>query len=335
MNIAVIGCGYWGINYVRVFSELPSCKLVLVCDPSDARLRTVRERYPLTATTTSLDETLDNRWIDAVVIATPAKTHFEVASQCLSKGKHVLIEKPFTTNSADAKALIAIAEKAQRLLMVGHTFLFNSGIRKMKEFLQGEDFGPIYYLHATRTNMGPIRDDINALWDLGSHDVAVFNYLLDGMPTHVSAVGARSLGKPQDDVAFATLSYPENILANLHVSWLDPNKVREVVAVGGRKRIVFDDLNNSERVRIFEKGVTPGQQQAESFGEFRLLVRDGDITSPRIEPNEPLKALGAHFVECVTKDRQPESDGQTGFNVVRILEAIDKSLQLGGASVAV
>lgn len=335
MNIAVIGCGYWGVNYVRVFSELPGSKLVLVCDPNEDRLRSVREKYPLIATTTSLEETLANRWIDAVVIATPAKSHFQVARECLLKGKHVLIEKPVTTTVEDAQTLIALAEQAKRVFMVGHTFIYNAGVRKMKQLMRDPEFGKVYYLHATRTNMGPIRDDVNALWDLGAHDIAIFNYLLESVPTHVSAVGVKSLGKPQEDVAFATLTYADNVIANLHVSWLDPNKVREVVAVGGRKRIVFDDLNNFERVRIYEKGVTPGPQQADSYGEFRLLVRDGDIVSPRVEPSEPLKNLGQHFLECITRDKAPETTGADGLAVVKVLQAIDRSMAKAGASVEV
>jgi predicted dehydrogenase len=335
MNIAVIGAGYWGINYVRVFGEMSSCKLAMVCDASEARLRGLRERHPLVVTTTSLEETLGNRWIDAVVIATPAASHFAIARDCLLRGKHVLIEKPVTTTVEDAASLIALAEKHHRVFMVGHTFLYNAGIRKMRELIARPDFGRVYYLHATRTNMGPIRDDVNALWDLGAHDVAIFNYLLKSMPLSVSAVAAKSLGKSMEDVAFATLTYPGGILANLHVSWLDPNKVREVVAVGSQQRIVFDDLNNLERVRIFEKGVAPPPQQADSYGEFRLLVRDGDIISPRVEPSEPLKTLGAHFVDCVLNGKHPESDGQAGLDVVKVLQAIDRSVLAGGSTIEV
>jgi predicted dehydrogenase len=339
MNIAVIGSGYWGVNYVRTFSELPGSKVVLVCDASEDRLRAVRERYPLIATTSSLEETLANRWIDAVVIATPAGTHFQVARECLLRGKHVLVEKPVTTTVEDAQSLVAIAGQQKRVLMVGHTFLFNAGIRKMKELVWGEDFGRVYYLHATRTNMGPIREDVNAMWDLGAHDIAIFNYLLGQLPERVSAVAAKPLGKKQEDVVFATLTYPGGVIANIHVSWLDPNKVREVVAVGGRRRIVFDDLNNSERVRIYEKGVTHGethgQPQARSFGEFRLLVRDGDIISPRVEPSEPLRNLATAFIDCVTHDKTPESDGRAGVAVVKTLQAIDRSLAENGASIDV
>jgi predicted dehydrogenase len=335
INTAIVGCGYWGVNHVRVFSELPDSKVILICDANEARLRVVRERYPLIGTTTNWEEILGNKWVDAVVIATPAAAHYTIAEQCLLAGKHVLVEKPLTTNIADSESLIRTAEKQNRVLMVGHTFLYNAGIRKVKELVDDNSFGKIYYLHATRTNMGPFREDVNALWDLAAHDVAIFNYLLDAEPQWVSAVGSRVLGNGREDVAFATLNYSDGIIANVHISWIDPNKVREVVVVGGQRRIVFDDLNNLERVRIFEKGVAPAKQEANSFGEFRLLVRDGDIISPRVEANEPLRNLTSHFLECVATGKRPLTDGANGLAVVRALSAIDKSLAKNGAPVEV
>lgn len=335
INIAIIGCGYWGINHVRVFSELPDAKVILACDAKEERLRVVRERYPLIGTTTDPKEILTNKWVDAVVIATPAAGHFSIAQQCLLAGKHVLLEKPLTTNVSDGEALIKTAEQQGRVLMVGHTFLYNEGIRKVKELVSGESFGKVYYLHATRTNMGPFRDDVNALWDLAAHDVAIFNYLLDAQPEWVSAVGSRVLGNGREDVAFATLSYPDTVIANIHISWVDPNKVRKVVVVGSQRRIVFDDLNNQERVRIFEKGVAPAKLEADSFGEFRLLVRDGDIISPRVEASEPLKNLNAHFLECVATDKRPLTDGLNGLAVVRVMSAIDQSLEQNGSPMKV
>jgi len=335
INIAVIGCGYWGINYVRVFSEIADSKVLLVCDIKDARLRVVRERYPLVGTTPNWEEALTNKWIDAIVVATNATSHFEVARQCLLSGKHVLVEKPLATTVADVEALIRSAEERARVLMVGHTFLYNAGIRKVKELMSTENFGKVYYLHATRTNMGPIRDDVNALWDLASHDVAIFNYLLDGQPEWVSAVGSHRLSKERHDIGFATLSYVGEIIANIHASWLDPNKVREVVVVGSKRRLVFDDLNNIERVRIFEKGVSPAELEADSFGEFRLLVREGDIISPRVETSEPLRNQASHFLECIRNGKQPFTDGKNGLEVVRTMSAIDESLRQNGAPVKV
>lgn len=335
INIGIVGCGYWGINYVRVFSEVPNSKVILVCDPDEQRLRLVRERWQLIGTTTNWEEVLDSKWLDAVVISTPATTHFTIAQQCLLAGKHVLVEKPLSTSIDNGEALIETAEQQQRLLMVGHTFLYNAGIRKVKELMSSEAFGKVYYLHARRTNMGPIRHDVNALWDLATHDVAIFNHLLDARPQWVSAVGSKVLGNRREDVGFITLNYPGGIIANIHVSWVDPNKVREVVVVGSQRRIVFDDLNNLERVRIFEKGVAPLEMQANNFGEFRLSVRDGDIISPHVEASEPLKILGTHFLECITKGRAPLTDGRNGQEVVQVFSAIDKSLSQNGIPVEV
>ncbi|MCS6860813.1 MAG: Gfo/Idh/MocA family oxidoreductase [Abditibacteriales bacterium] len=335
IHIAVVGCGYWGINYVRVFSELPDSKVVLACDTSEERLRAVRERFPLIPTTSDWEEAVNNKWVDAVVIATPATTHFAIAQQCLLLGKHVLVEKPLTTTVEDGEALVKTAQQQGRVLMVGHTFLYNPGIRKVKELMAREDFGKVYYLHATRTNMGPVRRDVNALWDLASHDVAIFNYLLDDCPQWVSAVGARVLNNGREDVGFATLHYADGVIANVHVSWVDPNKVREVVVVGSQRRVVFDDLNNVERVRIYEKGIAQSELEAGSFGEYRLLVRDGDIISPRVDTSEPLKNLGAHFLDCVAHGKPPLSDGGNGLDVVKVMTSIDQSLMQNGAPVKV
>lgn len=332
VNIGVVGCGYWGVNYIRVFSELADTKLVIACDCSETRLRIVRDRYPLVTTTAEWREVLENRWVDAVVLATPASAHYEVAKAALLAGKHVLAEKPLTTEVAHAEELTQLAAERGLVLLVGHTFLYNSGIRKLKQLMQGADFGRTYYLHATRTNMGPVRKDVNALWDLGAHDIAIFNYLLEASPLRVSAVGGYLLAGKYADVVFATFHYPQDVIANIHVSWADPNKVRAVVAVGSHRRIVFDDLNNLERVRIFEKGLEPSLE-ADSYGEYRLLVRDGDIISPRVEPSEPLKNQAAEFLECIRSGKQPLSDGRLGVEVVRVLCAADRSIAAHGAPV--
>jgi predicted dehydrogenase len=335
VNIAIIGSGYWGINYVRVFSETHDSKIVLVCDSNEDRLRAVRERYQLIGTSTNWEEAIASRWVDAVVIATPANAHFEMAQRCLLAGKHVLVEKPIATRVDHAERLVQVAAEKGVVLMVGHTFLYNAGIRKVKELMASDSFGKIYYLHATRTNMGPVREDVNAIWDLGSHDVAILNYLLDAQPQWVSAVGSQLFGNDRADVGFTTLHYPGGVIANIHSSWLDPNKVREVVVVGSKRRIVFDDLKNIERVRIFEKGVAPAEMEADTFGEFRLLVRDGDIVSPWIETSEPLRNLATHFLQCVAGGTQPLTGGTNGLEVVKVMTAIDASLRQSGAPVEV
>jgi predicted dehydrogenase len=333
LGIAVVGCGYWGVNYLRVFGELPAAVRWAV-DASAERRDFVAGRYPQLRVADDYRAALRDPAIDAVIVATPATSHFAIVRDALSAGKHCLVEKPLTSDSGEARQLAELADDVGRALMVGHTFLFNAGIRRMKEVMSEPSFGQVYYLHATRTNLGPIREDINALWDLAPHDVAILNHLLDACPEQVSAVGSSCLGHDgHEDVAFATLRYPGGVLGNIHVSWADPNKVREVVAVGSEQRVVFDDLNNLERLRIFHKGVAYAQTDVGSFGEFRLLMRDGDIVSPRIEASEPLKNQCRHFLEAIRDGRRPVSDGWLGVDVVRVLEATQASMRRDGAPV--
>jgi predicted dehydrogenase len=335
IRVGAVGCGYWGINYVRVFGELPNCAITRVCDVRGERLDYVNQRYPLINTHTTVNDLLGDDRLDAIVVSVPATAHYEVVRASLLAGKHVLCEKPLTTTIEEADELIKLARDQKRVLMVGHTFLYNNAVRKLRQIIRQDDFGRVYYVHATRTNLGPIRPDVNAVWDLAAHDIAIFNYLLDSQPCQVSAVGSKLLGSSHEDVSFITLTYPSGVIANIHVSWADPNKVREVVVVGSNKRVVFDDLNSVERIRIFEKGVAPEKKEADSFGEYRLLVRDGDILSPRIEPNEPLKSLAQHFLECVAEGTKPLSDGENGRDVVRVMRAIDSSLRGFGRPVEI
>lgn len=335
LGIAVIGYGYWGVNYVRVFNELAEARVRVVCDQRPERLRELERRYPNVATTTSLEDTLTLDDVDAVVICTEASSHYRLASRCLAAGKHLLIEKPLATAVADAEHLAALAEAAGRVLMVGHTFIYNPGIATIKEHLARQAIGRVYYLYAARTNLGPIRHDVNALWDLAPHDIAIFNYLLDSVPLWVSAVGAQVLRTGREDVGFVSLGYPGGVIGHIHVSWADPYKVREVVVVGSEQRIAFNDLNTLEPVRIFEKGVARSEEEAASYGEHQLLVRDGDIVSPRIQASEPLKNQCSHFLDCVRGGLTPRTSARDGVNVVRVMEAIDRSILQQGAPVLV
>jgi predicted dehydrogenase len=228
---------------------------------------------------------------------------------------------------------MTLAHLHQVTLMVGHTFLYNAGIRKVKECINPDDMGQIYYLYSCRTNLGPIRKDVNVLWDLAAHDISIFNYLLDSTPEWVSAVGAKVLHNTREDVGFVSLGYRNNVMGNIHVSWADPNKVRNLVVVGSQRRVVFDDLNVQEQVRIYEKGVTSAVPGDATFGEQQLLMRDGDIISPHIQASEPLKAQCNHFLDCITRGTQPLTNGQSGLDVVRVLAAIDVSIQRSGAPV--
>jgi len=335
VRIALIGFGYWGPNYARVLSELPGAELALVCDRSAERLGLVGNRHRAVATCSRVEDVFARDDVDAVVIATPASTHAALVRQALEHGRHVLVEKPMALDVDTCEALCRLSASANRVLMVGYTFLYNAGVRKMKECMGPEPFGQMYYLHATRTNLGPIRYDVNAVWDLAPHDVAIFNYLLDEQPVWASAIGTRVLRTDRDDIAFATLGYQNDVVGNIHVSWADPNKVREVVAVGSRRRVVFNDLNDVERVRVFERGVSVSEAIADSYGEFKLLVRDGDIVSPKIEASEPLKNQCADFVHAVRSGRTPIASCDFGLGVIRTLAAIDGSMRSRGAAVEV
>jgi len=334
LGVAIIGCGYWGMNYVRIFNELTDARVLAVCDQSAERLNEVARRFPGLYLTTQIDDAVSQPDVEAVVVCTEASTHFNVTRRLLMAGKHVLVEKPLTTIAADSEKLIDLAESNSAILMVGHTFIFNAGVRKVKEYVQ-EDSGRVYYLYARRTNLGPIRRDVNALWDLAPHDIAIFNYLLDGTPQWVSAVGGKVLRNCRDDVGFISLGYPDNVLAHVHVSWADPDKAREVVVVKSDKRIVFNDLNGIEQVRVFEKGVSPVEHEPLNYGEFRFEIRDGDIISPRIEPVEPLKHQCRHFLECVRTGKRPISSGVEGRDVVRVLEAVNRSIECKGLQVEI
>lgn len=334
MNVAVVGCGLWGANYVRIFSELREATLVGVCDTNGERLKEVAQRFHLDRTWEALDELLMDRSVDAVVVATPSATHVDVVSRCLAERKHVLVEKPLALTVAECRRLIEAARSSQRCLMVAHTFLYNAAIRRLKAAVREEAFGPVYYVSSRRTHLGPIRADVNAVWDLAPHDVSIFGYLLESLPVSVSAVGGRFLHPSKEDVGFITLTYPGGVIGHIQASWLDSNKVREIVVVGGRKRAVFDDLNNLEKIKIFDKGVSVGGD-ASTFGEFQLLLRDGDIVSPKIAASEPLKNQCLHFLDCIQSGREPLSGGEAGLDVVRVMVAIERSLRRAGMPVPI
>jgi predicted dehydrogenase len=337
-GIAVIGCGYWGANYIRLFNELADSRVLAVCDEQAEQLVPVVRHLPDVVATTDIDEALAVPGVEAVIVVTTATRHFDVARRALEAGKHVLVEKPLTTDTATAEALVAISRDLDRVLLVGHTFLYNAGVRAVKERIKRDD---VYYLYAQRTSLGPIRHDVNAAWDLAPHDISIFGYLLDAQADWVSAVGGRLLSKEREDVVFITLGYPGGVLGHIHVSWADPNKVRQVVVVSSEQRIVFNDLDPLERVRIFEKGVkrvpnVNGDDHIErGFGDHQLLLRDGDIISPAIGASEPLRNQCGEFLHCVRRGDRPSSDGARGVAVVRTMEAVDRSLALGGAPVPV
>jgi predicted dehydrogenase len=334
VGVALIGAGYWGKNYVRLLVEHPDTRLVCVCDEDLERLAVVRNHYPDVFVTANIEDLLDNDDVSMVVVCTPVISHYHVAKRCLDAGKHVLVEKPLAATSEQAQKLVDIAETNHLTLMVGHIFLYNSGIQQLKQYIDQGEIGETYYIHARRTNLGPIRQDVNALWDLATHDISILNYLLDEIPSWVSAVGRRVLNSHREDVGFVTLNYPSGVLGHIHASWAEPDKVRDLVVVGSKKRIMFNDANASERLRIYAEGVesdTNGSHGHNANGADLFTIHDGDIIIPRVKPSEPLKNQVEHFITCALTGQRPLSDGQSGLDVVRVLEAIDRSMMSSGA----
>lgn len=334
IRVALTGCGHWGSNYLRILQFTEEAQVVSVCDREEAPLEKVRKQYPRLHITREFSSLLEDSKIDAVIIATPASTHYELVKQSLESGKHVLVEKPLALSVAEAQALVRLAQDQKRILMVGHTFLYNPAVRKMKEYIAKGTLGKIYYLQAIRTHLGLIRSDVSSVWDLAPHDVSIFSYLLEREPAKVSAVGVSHLKRNLQDVAFVNLFYDSNIIGNIHLSWVDSNKLRQVAVIGSKARILFDDLNPLERLRIFEKGISLDKPY-ESFGEFQLLLRDGDIISPKVEPEEPLRNVCLEFIHSIQTGQRPLADGTNGLEVVRTMCAIHQSMEQEGAPVTV
>ena len=327
INIGIIGVGYWGPNYVRIFNELEQSKISCCCDVDGAKPDQIKRTNPFIETTKDYKDLLLASDVDAIVVSTPASTHYKIVKDCLVAGKDVLVEKPIALNSKDAEELVNTAKKEKRILMVGHTFVYNSVVQKLKDYIYNGDLGDIYYLHFSRTGLGPIRKDVNAMWDLAPHDISMLLYLLEDMPTEVSAKGQSYLQEGVEDVVFMTLRFPENILASIHVSWLDPYKIRRVTVVGSKRMAVFDDVNKLETLKIFDKGIDRyGEKSYADYGEFQLEIRDGDVHIPKIVMGEPLKNQCKHFIECVRERKEPLTNGEEGLKVVRILEAAQESL---------
>jgi predicted dehydrogenase len=334
LGIGVIGLGHWGPNHVRVFSQCPGARMIAAADPSADRRRHVASLYRDVDILADTDALLARSDVDAVVVATPARTHFVLARAALAAGKHVLLEKPMCTSLADALALRAAAHAAKRVLVHGHVFLYNAGIRFVRERLARGDFGGVQYVHATRANLGPIRTDVNVVEDLATHELTIFDYLFGRAPSWVSATGSRLLGTPREDVAFVTLEYGEGVLAHVHASWLNPQKIRTLTLVGTQRMVTWNDMESLEPVRVYDKGLME-KPYYDSFGEFQLSLRDADIVIPKLVLQEPLRVQAEAFVRRLTDGTPTPSEADAGVRVVACLEAIQQSLQTEGRRVAV
>jgi predicted dehydrogenase len=333
IRIAVVGAGHWGPNLIRNFDNKLTSVVAWVIDRDAKRLEQVRARFPDIQLAPEVQPALGDPAVDAVVISTPTSTHHALVKAALEAGKHVLVEKPITTESRQGVELVELAEKVGKVLMVGHLFLFNAGVRRVKQHLDSGDLGRVYYVSMVRTNLGPIRMDVNAAWDLASHDVSIANYWLGGEPVTVSAVGGSWINKGIEDAVFATLRYPGDVLVNLHVSWLNPRKSRDITVVGERRMVTLDDMNLTEPLRIYDKFVTDDRTAApyvDTFASFRASVREGDVTIPKVALGEPLKTECDHFLECVAKNKPPLTGGREAVSVVKALEALTRSVANAG-----
>ncbi len=329
IGVGVIGVGYWGPNLLRNFNNVNGAEARWAADLDEARLSHISKLYPNVQTTRDYREIFADESISAVVISTPADTHCSLTCEAFESGKHVFVEKPMAMMESECRQMVAAAEKVGRQLMVGHTFLFNNAVHQIKQLIDSGELGDIFYVYINRVNLGLFREDCNVVWDLAPHDIAILNWLLGSNPESLTAVGHSYVQPDIEDVAFVNLEYPGKVMAHLHVSWLDPNKVRTITVVGSKKMLVYDDVSNTEKLRVYDKGVNV-MPHYDTFGEFQLSYRYGDIVLPRIEDSEPLRNEAEHFIECIQNNQTPRSDGYSGLEVVRALEAACDSIREGG-----
>ena len=329
IRLAQIGLGRWGPNLFRNFYDNPDVSFELACDTQSDKKQKI-EKFNVPFTDNSNEIFKSDNGIDAVVIATPLETHYELAKQALGSGKHVFIEKPIASTLTEAKELARLAKENQLIFMVGHVFLFNAGIRYVKQLIDSGELGEILYIYGQRTNLGPIRNDTNALWDLASHDISIFNYWLDSEPIEVTSSGSAILNDTHEDVVSSVFYYPGNISCQILASWLHPQKIRQITVVGEKKMVIWDDMDSISPVKIYNKSVTKIESKEQTEGtlsEFNFLIQEGEIDIPEMKLCEPLKAECQHFVKSVKDNTQPMTDAHNGVSVVAALEASDKSLQ--------
>jgi predicted dehydrogenase len=325
IRIGVIGYGYWGPNLVRNFVEAPGAQVGAVCDLRPERLAKVQARYPAVETTIDYQEMLASSHIDAIAVATPVSTHFDLAMQALRAGKHVLVEKPLAATSEQAVRLVEEADRRNQVLMVDHTFIYTGAVRKIRELVTRNGLGDIYYYDSVRVNLGLFQHDVNVIWDLAVHDLSIMDYVLPSQPCAVSATGMRHVPGEPENIAYLTLFFDGCLIAHIHVNWLAPVKVRRTLIGGSRKMIVYDDLEPSEKVKVYDKGITVNNN-AESVYRMLIDYRTGDMWAPQLEITEALQTEVLHFVHCIEESEHPITDGEVGLRVVQILEAATHSM---------
>ena len=331
MNIAVIGYGYWGPNLVRNFSWLENTHVKYVCDLDESRLQKVGTMFPnVEITTTDYKKVLNDSSIDAVAISTPVQTHYPLAKAALEAGKHVLLEKPMTDDVKQGEELIELAESKNLTLMVDHTFLYTGAVRKMKELIESGDIGDVYYFDSVRVNLGLFQNDVNVLWDLAPHDLSIMRYLIDKPPVSVSATGVAHVNEGMENIAYMTVYYADTTIAHFHVNWLSPIKVRQALIGGSEKMIVYDDMENTEKVKVYDKGIEIKPDDKDALYNTLIQYRTGDMYAPKLDGREALKVECQHFAECVNERKKPITDGRFGLDIVKMLAAAQTSMKEQG-----
>ena len=333
-TIGVIGCGYWGPNLLRNFAENEEARLRWMCDLDAKRLETLARRYPSAQTTTEYRQLLTDPELDAVVIATPVSTHYNFAREALEAGKHVLIEKPFTANIAEAEQLIELAAARKLTLMVDHTFIYTGAVRKIKEIVESGELGELLYFDSVRINLGLFQRDINVVWDLAPHDLAIMDFIIDRQPLSVTATGSCHVERGIENIAYLMLRFPDEFIAHFHFNWLSPVKIRRTLIAGSRRMIVYDDIEPTEKIRIYDKGVmvTRREEDADKEAAYQTLVsyRTGDVWVPKLDSTEALAYVCREFLSAITERRRPLTDGRSGLRVVRLLQAAQDSISQNG-----
>lgn len=330
VRVAIVGYGYWGPNLARNFHQLAGAELAYVID-SDAAARDRAQRLYGCTTAERIDDILDDPALDAVVVATPARTHYALAHAALSAGKHILVEKPLTMDIEEGERLVALAKQAGLTLMVGHVFEYNPAVAYIKQMIDSGDLGDLFYLYSRRVNLGRLQSDVNALWSIAPHDISIALHLMERMPEAVRCQGASCLNGVVEDVVFLTMFFPDNILCHVHASWLDPSKTREMTVVGSRKMVVYDDVSAEGKLRVYDKGAF--RKGDVTYGDFQYKLHSGDILIPRLDMREPLQVECAHFIDCIRTGNTPLTDGENGLRVLRVLAAGEHSLHNDGEKV--
>src|SRR5438270_7860793 len=333
-TVGVIGCGYWGPNLLRNFAENEAAELRWICDADEARLAAMGRRYPAAQTTTDYQKLLADPKLDAIAVVTPVATHFQIGKAVLLAGKHLLVEKPLTATEREAQELNDLADRNQRTLMVDHTFIYTGAVRKMKELVSSGELGDLLYFDSIRINLGLFQRDINVLWDLAPHDLSIMDFLIDRQPQAISALGSSHIERGIENIAYLVMLFPDEFIAHFHFNWLAPVKIRRTMIAGSSKMILYDDIEPTEKVRVYDKGVT-ANRVGDREVDYQTFVsyRTGEVWAPKLDSTEALRYVVAEFLDSIREGRKPLTDGYAGLRVVRLLEAAQQSMKNGGQAV--